>query len=88
MNRPVNDMMARIREGAEIVVASRFVPGGYMRDCPWLKAASFKVKVAAGYRTVKLPKKKLAKGSYKAIITPVDAAGNRGKANTVTFKVR
>ena len=52
------------------------------------KAASFKVAVPAGKRTVKLPKKKLAKGSYKAIITPVDAAGNKGKAKTVTFKVR
>ena len=52
------------------------------------KAASFKVKVAAGKRTVKLPKKKLAKGSYTAMIVPVDAAGNKGKAKTVTFKVR
>jgi hypothetical protein len=51
------------------------------------KVASFKVSVAAGSRTVKLAKKKLAKGSYKAIVTPVDAAGNKGKAKTVTFKV-
>ena len=51
------------------------------------KAASFKVKVAAGKRTVKLPKKKLARGSYTAVIVPVDAAGNRGAAKKVSFKV-
>jgi hypothetical protein len=52
------------------------------------KVASFKVKAAAGKRTVKLPKKKLAKGSYTAVVTPVDAAGNRGVAKKVSFKVR
>ena len=52
------------------------------------KAASFKVKVAAGKRTVKLPKKKLARGSYTAVIVPVDAAGNKGVAKKVSFKVR
>ena len=44
--------------------------------------------MAAGKRTVKLPKKQLAKGSYTAVIVPVDAAGNRGVAKKVSFKVR
>lgn len=51
------------------------------------KVTSFKVTAAAGKRTVKLPKRKLAKGSYSAVITPVDAAGNKGKAKTVKFTV-
>ena len=44
--------------------------------------------VAAGKRTLALTKKKLKKGSYKATITPVDAAGNTGAARTVSFKIK
>jgi hypothetical protein len=51
------------------------------------KVASFKVGVAAGSGTVALPKKKLAAGDYRAIVTPVDAAGNKGAPRTVKFKV-
>lgn len=51
------------------------------------KVASFKVKVKAGATKVALPKKKLAAGSYSAVVTPVDAAGNKGAAKTVKFKV-
>jgi glycosyltransferase involved in cell wall biosynthesis len=39
-NGPYLDrMMAKFREGCEIVVASRFAPGGCMVGAPWLKAA-------------------------------------------------
>jgi hypothetical protein len=37
--------------------------------------------------TVTLPKKKLAAGDYRAVVTPIDAAGNRGAARAVSFKV-
>jgi hypothetical protein len=32
-------------------------------------------------------KAKLAAGAYRAVVTPVDAAGNRGASRTLTFKV-
>ncbi len=35
-----------------------------------------------------LPKSKLAAGDYRAVVTPIDAAGNRGAARTVAFKVK
>ena len=31
--------------------------------------------------------RKLAAGTYRAVVTPVDAAGNRGAAKTIAFKV-
>jgi dolichol-phosphate mannosyltransferase len=31
-------MIEKFREGCQIVVASRFIPGGCMIGCPWLKA--------------------------------------------------
>ena len=34
-----------------------------------------------------LPKKKLAAGDYRAVVTPIDAAGNEGNAKTISFKV-
>ena len=34
----VDHMFDRFREGCEIVAASRFMPGGCMKGCPWLKA--------------------------------------------------
>ena len=40
INAPVLDrMVALAREGCDIVCASRFMPGGAMIGCPWLKAA-------------------------------------------------
>lgn len=53
----------------------------------YTKVASFKVAVGAGSGKVALPKKKLAAGDYRAIVTPIDAAGNKGAAKTVKFKV-
>jgi len=35
----IDRMVALMREGCDIVCASRFLPGGTMEGCPWLKAA-------------------------------------------------
>lgn len=35
--RMLDQMYAQIRAGRDIVAASRFMPGGGMYDCPWLK---------------------------------------------------
>jgi DNA-binding cell septation regulator SpoVG len=40
-----------------------------------------------GSGIVALPKRKLAAGDYRAVVTPIDAAGNRGAAKTISFKV-
>lgn len=39
----VDEMVSRFREGCDVVVASRFIPGGCMKDCPFLKAAIIRV---------------------------------------------
>jgi len=62
-NAPIiDDMVAKIREGAEIVVASRFIPGGYMRDCPWLKAALVRSSAWALYHVARLPSRDASNG--------------------------
>src|SRR5215475_6347013 len=35
----IDPMVALIHGGCDIVCASRFLPGGTMQGCPWLKAA-------------------------------------------------
>jgi len=62
-NAPIIDgMVAKINEGAEIVVASRFIPGGYMRDCPWLKAALVRSSAWALYHVARLPSRDASNG--------------------------
>lgn len=34
----IDAMMEKFRNGCEIVAASRFIPGGCMKGCPWVKA--------------------------------------------------
>jgi hypothetical protein len=36
----------------------------------------------------KVKGKKLARGNYRLLVTPVDASGNRGAAHTVNFKIK
>ncbi len=34
----LDSMVTQVRDGCDVVCASRFIPGGTMQGCPWLKA--------------------------------------------------
>jgi dolichol-phosphate mannosyltransferase len=51
----IDPMMAKFREGCEIVVASRFAPGGCMKGCPVLKAVLVRVSAFALYHFARVP---------------------------------
>ncbi|TAL05144.1 MAG: glycosyltransferase family 2 protein [Verrucomicrobia bacterium] len=51
----VDPMMQEFRAGCEIVVASRFIPGGCMKGCPWLKATLVRCSAFALYHLARLP---------------------------------
>ena len=51
----IDPMMAKFCEGCEIVVASRFVPGGCMKDCPWLKATLVRSSAFVLHHVARLP---------------------------------
>ena len=51
----VDAMMAKFREGCDIVAASRFIPGGSMEGCPWLKAALVRGSAFALYHLAGVP---------------------------------
>ncbi len=55
-NAPILDrMMERFRAGSDIVAASRFMAGGCMRGCPWLKAVLVRTAAWFLYHIARLP---------------------------------
>ncbi|HKU37286.1 MAG TPA: glycosyltransferase [Polyangiales bacterium] len=51
----IDSLVARARDGADIVVASRFIPGGCMVGCPWLKSAMVRSSAFALHTFARLP---------------------------------
>jgi dolichol-phosphate mannosyltransferase len=51
----LDDMVRKAAEGADIVCASRFIPGGCMVGCPWLKAALVRSSAFTLYHIARLP---------------------------------
>lgn len=51
----LDQMVDRIEEGYDIVAPSRFMKGGRMVGCPWLKAALVRVSAFVLYHVARLP---------------------------------
>ena len=51
----IDSMAALARDGADIVCASRFMPGGTMQGCPWLKATLVRTAAFLLHRIARLP---------------------------------
>ncbi len=55
-NGPIIDrMVAAFRDGAELVSASRFMPGGCMKGCPWIKAVLVRSAAFTLYHLARIP---------------------------------
>jgi dolichol-phosphate mannosyltransferase len=51
----IDRMVELSRQGCDIVCASRFMPGGTMQGCPWLKAVLVRSAAFALYHLARLP---------------------------------
>jgi glycosyltransferase involved in cell wall biosynthesis len=51
----LDSMVARARDGCDIVCASRFMRGGTMQGCPWLKAILVRTAAFTLYHVARLP---------------------------------
>lgn len=51
----VDAMVGKAEAGADIVCASRFIPGGCMVGCPWLKASLVRTAAFTLYNVARLP---------------------------------
>jgi dolichol-phosphate mannosyltransferase len=58
----IDEMVRRFRDGADIVVASRFMPGGKMVGCPWLKALLVRISAITLYHVAGLPTRDASNG--------------------------
>jgi dolichol-phosphate mannosyltransferase len=55
-------MVAKAEQGADIVCASRFIPGGCMVGCPWLKAVLVRAAAFTLYYLARLPTRDATSG--------------------------
>lgn len=53
--RILDDMIATFERGNDIVAASRFMKGGTMRGCPWLKAALVRTAAFTLFHVARIP---------------------------------
>lgn len=51
----INAMIEKAESGDDIVCGSRFIPGGCMKDCPWLKAFLVRIAAFCMYRIARVP---------------------------------
>ncbi|UBF28446.1 glycosyltransferase family 2 protein [Kovacikia minuta CCNUW1] len=58
----LDQMFQKFQEGCEIVVASRFIPGGCMEGCPWLKATLVRSAAFTLYHLAGLPTRDATNG--------------------------
>lgn len=58
----IDAMVAKAGEGADVVCASRFIPGGCMVGCPWLKAALVRTAAFTLYYVARLPTRDATNG--------------------------
>lgn len=58
----VDDMVNKFHEGYEIVCASRFMPGGKMEGCPWLKSVLVRTASFTLYHLARLPTRDATNG--------------------------
>jgi glycosyltransferase involved in cell wall biosynthesis len=58
----LDSMVALARDGCDIVCASRFMPGGTMQGCPWLKAALVRTAAFTLHTFARLPTKDPSSG--------------------------
>ncbi|MGE0494299.1 MAG: glycosyltransferase [Vulcanimicrobiota bacterium] len=55
-NAPILDRMVELcRDGCDLVTANRFLPGGCMQGCPWLKATLVRTAAFLLYYLARLP---------------------------------
>jgi dolichol-phosphate mannosyltransferase len=58
----LDTMVAKAEQGADIVCASRFIPGGRMVGCPWLKAVLVRTAAFTLYYLARLPTRDATNG--------------------------
>ena len=84
-------MMAKARAGCDIVCASRFMPGGRMEGCPWLKAALVRSAAFILYYFARLPTRDPTSGFRlfsRRVIEQITIESDRGFCYSLELLVK
>lgn len=91
-NGPLIDkMFAKFKEGYDIVCPSRFMPGGSMVGCPWLKAILVRLANFTLYYLARLPTRDASNGFRffsKKVINEVPIESTEGFTYSIEYLVK
>ena len=87
----LDEMVRKAAEGADVVCASRFMPGGSMIGCPWLKATLVRVSAFTLYHLARLPTHDASNGFRlfsRRLISSVEIESDRGFCFSIELLVK
>ena len=84
-------MVALVRDGSDIVCASRFMPGGTMEGCPWLKAVLVRTAAFTLHHFAALPTRDPTSGFRmfsRRVIERIKVESNEGFCYSIELLVK
>ena len=87
----LDSMAALVRDGCDVVCASRFLPGGTMQGCPWLKSALVRTAAFALHHVAWLPTKDPTSGFRmfsRRVIDRIEIESNQGFCYSIELLVK
>jgi dolichol-phosphate mannosyltransferase len=91
-NAPVvDDMVRRIHDGADLVCPSRFMPGGAMVGCPWVKAAIVRASAFVLHHVARLPTHDPSNGFRmfsRRVLREIPLESTRGFTYSIEYLVK
>ncbi len=87
----IDAMVAKAEQGADVVCASRFIPGGSMVGCPWLKATLVRTAAFTLYYIARLPTRDATNGFRlfsRRVIDSIQVESDRGFCYSLELLVK
>jgi len=87
----IDQMASLLREGCDIVCASRFMPGGTMQGCPWLKAILVRTAAFTLNHVAALPTKDPTSGFRmfsRRVIDQIEVESDQGFCYSIELLVK
>jgi dolichol-phosphate mannosyltransferase len=87
----IDAMVAKAEQGADIVCASRFIPGGCMVGCPWLKAVLVRTAAFTLFYVARLPTRDATSGFRlfsRRLIDSIDIESESGFCYSLEMLVK
>ncbi len=87
----LDSMVERARQGYDIICASRFMPGGKMEGCPWLKAMLVRSSAFALHRLARVPTHDATSGFRlfsRRVIEQIAIESDQGFCYSIEFLVK